>query len=184
MRTLNEVRKKYGGRWKWIDGFEGIYAISNKGLLYSFPRPYHPKGRLKKPWLNQTGYWSTKLCTGKKMRGFLLHRLIATAFIPNPTNRPFINHKNGNPKDNRLRNIEWCTPGENLEHARKIGLLVMPSGEDHPCAKLNWKKVEWIRDNAHTYSGPYMARKFKVSNQVIYKVISKGIWKKKPTSKK
>lgn len=63
---------------------------------------------------------------------FSVHRLVAQCFIPNPENKPFINHIDGNPQNNHVSNLEWCTRSENIRHAFKLGLIKPRKGEDHP----------------------------------------------------
>lgn len=63
-----------------------------------------------------------------------VHKLVARTFLPNPEKKPFINHIDGNKHNPRLENLEWCTPKENAEHARRTGLTI--SGETHTWAKI------------------------------------------------
>ena len=93
--------------WRDIEGYEGLYQISSLGRVKSFPRPTTPGGILK---INKRkdGYCSVMLCKNGKTKRFLVHRLVAKAFIPNPNNLPMINHKNENPSKNIVDNLEWC----------------------------------------------------------------------------
>lgn len=72
-----------------------------------------------KTWYQKSGYENVKLCRNNKTYGKRIHRLVAEAFLPNPLNLPEVNHKNHNPKDNRLENLEWCTRKENLYDSYK-----------------------------------------------------------------
>lgn len=97
--------------WKNIEGFEGIYQISNLGRV----RSTHARRKLNdgyfilKP-LPQDGYLAYTLYDNKhKKRRFLAHRLVALAFIPNPNNYPQVNHKDENKSNNCVDNLEWCT---------------------------------------------------------------------------
>jgi len=103
--------------FKEVVGYENRYHISNLGRLISLKG--YPK--ILKVSKDSRGYYSTTLSlrTNKKMH--LIHRLVATAFIPNPLNLPFINHIDGNSVNNTLSNLEWCTPKENCHHAISIG---------------------------------------------------------------
>lgn len=110
--------------YKKIAGFEKEYAISDDGVVLGLIR-----NKPRKPYNNKAGkgYLVVDLYLGhKRIKKAYVHRLVAEAFIPNPLNKPYINHKDGNPKNNCVENIEWCTPLENVTHAANV-LGVMKS---------------------------------------------------------
>src|SRR5690242_12502708 len=117
--------------WKDIDGFEGIYVVSNYGNI----RRKH-KNINRKLGTHSMGYAHVDLWKGGKMTNYHVHRLVAFAFIPNPENKPFVNHKDGDKKNNHVENLEWCTPLENMVHARKNGYFEgkIPLGSKMPNA--------------------------------------------------
>lgn len=115
--------------FKDIKGYEGLYAIGTLG---------HVKA-LSKQMFNHTGYWNKPekiLNPAKDSKGYLrvaiwkngkqhtykVHRLVADAFIPNPENKPQVNHIDGNKQNNNVENLEWCTNQENQIHSWKSGL--------------------------------------------------------------
>lgn len=101
--------------WVDIDGFEGLYQVSNLGNVKSLDRYVASKSNIRQHKserqlkLNGGKYTQVILCKDGKTYGRLVHRLVATAFIPNPNNYPCINHKDENPKNNCVDNLEWCT---------------------------------------------------------------------------
>lgn len=101
---------------KLIEGFEN-YSIDRQGNIFN-----HITGTFKTPTSNKSGkgYMYVDLYSEGKRKREYVHRLVAEAFIPNHENKPFINHKDGNPHNNNVENLEWCTPLENVEHASKI----------------------------------------------------------------
>lgn len=102
--------------YKTINGFSN-YLIGNNGEVYNKQTQYS-----KRPTSNHSGkgYLYVDLYNGNKRTRKYVHRLVAEAYIPNPENKPYINHIDGNPHNNSVKNLEWCTPLENVEHASKV----------------------------------------------------------------
>lgn len=139
--------------WKDIEGYEGNYQVSSLGRVRSLDRHVnHHKGgkkivhgKILNPFINWDGYIRvelSKLCSKKK---FFIHRLVADSFIPNPENKPEVNHKNGIKSDNFIENLEWMTSSENQKHSFSNGLQVALKGENHPFAKLSEETVFQIK---------------------------------------
>ena len=102
--------------WRDIDGYNGLYQISNKGRV---KRLLGPSERILKLWDNGRGYlrvYLTKENTSKYIR---VHRLVARAFIPNPHNLPEVNHKDENKKNNYVENLEWCDRRYNVNYGSR-----------------------------------------------------------------
>ena len=95
---------------KEIKGFPG-YTITDDGkvISYKFKEP-----RIMKTWYQKSGYENIKLCKDNVTYHFLIHRLVAEAFIPNPNNLPEVNHKDKNRQNNRVENLEWSNRIDNL----------------------------------------------------------------------
>ena len=100
--------------WRDLPGYEGLYQASNLGQIRG------PRGTVNKPFKNRDGYLVATLYNGRKKSRTGAHRLVAMAFIPNPDNKPQINHKNGIRTDNRPENLEWVTCSENNLHRRRV----------------------------------------------------------------
>lgn len=128
--------------WKDIEGYENYYQISNLGNIKSLPRKiinnkgyYISKEKILSAGLSASGYMHIALCRFGKNKTFKIHRLKAIAFIPNPENKPCINHIDGNKLNNDIYNLEWCTHSENHKHAFKIGLKTPHHNTDHSSNK-------------------------------------------------
>lgn len=94
--------------WKDIEGYYGLYQISNKGRVKSFGNDRKRKDKILKP--NKNGFGYLKVCLYKKgkRKDMLVHRLVCEAFLDNPNNLPEVNHRNEIKTDNRLENLEYC----------------------------------------------------------------------------
>ena len=103
-----------------IEGYEGLYQISNLGNVKSFKSV--SKNKILKPVLRK-GYATVILRKNKVNKIHSIHRLLATAFISNSDNLPEVNHIDGNKLNNNLSNLEWCTHLENMRHAFNSGLV-------------------------------------------------------------
>ena len=136
--------------WKDIEGYEGLYQVSNLGNVRSLDRikkqfnhngiaTIRYKGKLLKKRIQKgTGYNTITLYdnnSNPKIKS--VHRLVAETFIPHPNNYPVINHKDGNKLNNEVDNLEWCTISYNVKHAYKIGLAKVKKlyGKENPKAK-------------------------------------------------
>ena len=121
--------------WKPINGYNGYYEVSNLGRVRSVTRkiersnPFKPnqknlytyKGKLILFWITKKGYLRCSLCINGNKKNFLVHRLVADAFIENKNKHKQVNHINCIKTDNNIKNLEWCTNYENYLHSVKMG---------------------------------------------------------------
>ena len=155
--------------------FPNCYEISNKGNIRSLRKD---KKQLKLI-LNNYGYY---YITGN-YRGYRstlsIARLVAKAFIPNPDNKPEVNHKDGIKTNNNDWNLEWCTDSEQMKHAVKMGLSTNASkkGEEHNTSKHTFATVQVIREKYKTgkYSMRGLAKQYNTTSGYISDVINNKI---------
>lgn len=108
--------------WKDIPGYEGHYQVSNLGRVKSNTHSNHKKTKILKN-IPRNGYLSVILCNEKSKKNVFVHRLVAQCFVPNPENKPIVNHIDGNKSNSCADNLEWCTHKENTQHAIINGLM-------------------------------------------------------------
>jgi hypothetical protein len=162
--------------WKEIEGFEDLYEISNHGNV---KRKNKNVNRKLAP--HTEGYNRIDLWKDGEVKYYHVHRLVAFAFIPNPENKPFVNHKDGNKKNNLVDNLEWCTHLENMQHARKNGYFdgKITLGSQSPNSKLNEKLALEIYDLSanNIYRVTELARMYNITHSVVSEIKSKKSWK-------
>lgn len=107
--------------WKQIKGYEGLYEINKLGQVISLHK--RNDGKLISSRVDRSGYYTVRLSKKGKTSTILLHRLLGIAFLPNPDNKEFINHIDGNKLNYNLSNLEWSTMSENITHAYKNNLI-------------------------------------------------------------
>lgn len=150
--------------WKDINGYNGLYQVSNNGNVKSLERMCRQFNghcycnrkvteKILKGRKDTKGYLQVELSKNGKQRKYLVHKLVAMMFIPNPHNKPQINHINGRKNDNRVDNLEWVTPSENVIHAYKTGLLNIDDIVKH-CRKLGEKSAKKV--NQYNLQGEYV----------------------------
>lgn len=102
---------------EWIDikGYEGLYKVSNTGRIFSLKT-----NKLMSTYTNNKGYKCIHLRKDGVIYRYKVHRLVGVAFIPNPENLPFINHKDENPSNNMVTNLEWCTASYNINYGTRV----------------------------------------------------------------
>ena len=128
--------------WKDIPGFENGYQASNLGNIKSlekkvwnrFQMVKRPE-KILKPFTDKKGYYRVKLYKKCKCYTKKVHRLVAQTFIPNPLNKPEVNHEDGNKQNNAVSNLSWATTIENINHAFKTGLVKIKTGKDNKLSK-------------------------------------------------
>lgn len=165
--------------WKSIEGYEGRYEISSKGRVKSLPKNGRNKALIMKPNISgkqkyRTGYCRIGLTSedGIETR-ILVHRLVAKAFIPNPENKPQVNHLNGNGVDNRVENLQWVDNTRNCLHAFETKLN-KHQGENHENARFTTREVAFIRflfENDCNISRVQISKFYKVSRSSINRIV-------------
>ncbi len=186
MANVNEI-------WKDVVGYEGLYQVSNTGNVRSLDRlittnrhSYTRKGKDCKLSLNSTtGYLTVGFTVDNKTITKKAHSLVALAFIPNPENKPCINHIDGNKLNNNDWNLEWCTYSENSKHAHSLGLnpsfmenRMSGAGEENPAAILTQIQVDEIRSKYIPYKYPSrkLAEEYGVSCSCITHILNNTSW--------
>lgn len=144
--------------WKFLVGYEGLYKISTLGHIMAMPKKRCQNAIILSQRLKK-GYLHVRLSKEGKSRDLPMHRLIAMTFIPNPENKPCINHINGIKTDNRLENLEWVTIAENNAHARNNGLSIKVYPTKIPNYKGHIEKRVFQYDKSWNFIASFRSQK-------------------------
>jgi len=165
--------------WKPILEAGSKYEISNKGRVISlFCRGHKRKKPIYLKPGNSGGYLTVALSMNCKPRSYSLHRLIALYFVPNPHNYPDVNHKDGNPLNNSVENLEWCTHQYNMMHT--VEVLDKRNGQNHPQSKFTILQIANILHSRLVLKIPpkELAIQYNCSEVSIYNICAGRRYKK------
>lgn len=153
--------------FKSVDGYEGVYEVSNLGNVKSLKTNKILKGSFDSQLYRRVCFIGNK--------HYRIHRLVAIAFINNSENKPQINHINGIKDDNRVENLEWCTGLENMQHAYNNNLVPLMKGEKNGRSKLTEKQILDIRNSIDTVKN--LSYIYNVSTSLLYQIKLCNQWK-------
>lgn len=102
--------------WRDVEGYEGVYRVSNYGRIKSLGNNYTKREKILKVQTTHSDYLRVPLSKNHKQRKYRINRLVAIAFVPNPLNLPETNHKDENKHNNYADNLEWCTRKYNMNY--------------------------------------------------------------------
>lgn len=171
--------------WLPVQGYEGLYEVSNLARIRSLPRTYFTsngkivrlKGLLKKQTSMSNGYLHATFTKDGKTTQHLIHVLVAKAFVENPNGYPHVNHKDLNPKNCLPENLEWVTHQQNIIHARdngKMNALTNPKRR----FKLQPEQVSEMRMLAKKGERHgSIAEKYGVSRECVSQIARNERWK-------
>lgn len=176
----------YTEEWADVDGYSGFYQISSFGRIKSFDREVRArggkyrtvKGKILKQTTDTDDYLNVTLCVNQKRVLKKIGRLVGQAFIPNPENKPEINHKKGDKKDNRFFMLEWNTHSENGKHAYKHNLREAKKGSSNYFSRLKEEDVIKIRKlwGTGNYYQHEIGTMFGVDYRTISSVVNRQTW--------
>ena len=174
---------------KDIEGFEGLYAVNETGQVWSYPKTCQVGARggtvvrggvfIRQHRMKRCGHLRVWLCKDGKRYPQLVHRLVAKAFLPNNDNLPIINHKECNPQNNRVENLEWCTYKHNSKHAYVNGRWTPPVqvGSKNSNAIFSEQDIVAIRERHQIIKNcSQVAREYGVNPKVINDIVNFRRW--------
>lgn len=168
--------------WSTVVGYEGFYEVSSLGRVRRIaPGPGTRPGRIRK-LVPRNGYYQVILSKNNVVQLCWVHRLVAKAFLPEDSQRPEVNHKDGNRANNCIDNLEWCSHGENALHSyRFLGRKSVPTvGSKNRNAVLNEADIPVIREAAKTETLRSIAKRYGVSFGLIGHIIHGRAWNHVP----
>ena len=163
---------------KNIIGFEK-YKVTDRGDIIGTNNKILSKSK------NNDGYYYVTLCKDGKNKRKTIHRLVAIHFVENTHNKPIVNHKDGNKKNNHWTNLEWCTQKENMQHAKNVLGIDFGKGKEKVIGELNGRsklnkiQVDMIKClNKNGFSRKDISESFNISRSHVRKIILGIKWNK------
>jgi hypothetical protein len=184
---IDQIKSDIDEQWVEIPGYEGLYYISTKGQVFRGARSFsHGKGhsattvkpsKILSTCFKSHRYNSVGLTIHGNTTRYYVHRLVATAFLPNPESKECVGHKDDNPRNNEVTNLFWCSQEENLKDMVAKGRS--RKGEDVHNSRLTVETVKQIKKllsepGAHI---PTIARAYGVTRATIHRVKNEVCWK-------
>lgn len=172
--------------WKDINGWEGLYQISDHGNVKSLPRKVKGReeiildvlGCIRKPRVGKCGYYYINLKNSGISKTVKNHRLVAQHFVDGYEDGLVVNHKDGNKLNNHYSNLEWVTLSRNSIHALEIGLYETPKGFNHSQSKTNNAHVLIMRSLSKIgFTNRELSDSFKIPVSHIRRIVKKERWK-------
>lgn len=175
--------------FKDVKGYEGLYSVNEFGEVWSHEKissvgknggkVIRGNRLLKSVDLGKTKHQRVLLTKNGNRKQHLVHRLVSIAFIENPNNYSFVNHKDGNPKNNNVLNLEWCTAKQNAKHAYDNGLHKPPQqkGIKNSQSKLTENQVKQIKEQHKMIKNcSAIAREFKLNPKTVNSIVNGKSW--------
>lgn len=174
--------------WRAVVGYEGIYEVSSLGRVRSLDRSIvdsrgrrrRQPGRVRNLMPDGRGRLSLMLWREGRYSQRKVHRLVAEAFLGPGELRAEVNHKDGDPLNNALSNLEWASRSENQLHAYRMGLVTRPRGEKHLKSKLTVEQVREIRSLRGVMTQRALARRYGVAKTSIQRILDGTNWRHLP----
>lgn len=141
--------------WQDIPNYEGIYQISDFGRVKSLGNDKSRKTKILKTYIDKTGYEAVTLRNKGTKKNFMIHRLVALAFVPNYNEFKYnsVNHIDEDKLNNKASNLEWCTNEYNATYTvgRRIKFITYKNSK----LIINFKYIEWIWNRIKSKIGNY-----------------------------
>lgn len=165
-------------KYKTIKSFPS-YSISESSSIVS-RNEYHNRISYLKSRKRKDGYHVISLSKNNNPKYFYLHRLVAEHFVPNPENKKYVNHKDGDKSNNHASNLEWCTASENSQHAIDNEMYKPPSfkGEEHGMCKITPDIVRSIRAlyGGGNYTQKKLSKLYGLGQTQIGRIVRRESW--------
>lgn len=183
---MHDSIDNYNVQYKEIKGMDETYYITVDGRVWTNSRKNGIE-RFMKSHMTKDGYISIGLKENGKQKQFRVHRLVAQAFIPNPENKPYINHIDGDRTNNNISNLEWCTQKENVRHSINVLKHWSQSEKQSEASrktgkmnrKLDFETAEKIRKEYRCggISSIKLSQKYNLSKPCILRIIHNKSYK-------